>query len=81
MNIQNLAHDLWAWLQTGGRWDAIIVAIGGFALACSIVLIIRWATAEYRAAKVAASYSRYITARHYRERCWAGWDLDLPPAP
>jgi len=41
MNIQNLVHDLWAWPQTGGRWDASTVAIGGFAVACIIVLTIR----------------------------------------
>jgi hypothetical protein len=81
MNIQNLVHYLWAWLQTGGRWDAITLAIGGFALAGSIVLTIRWAAARYRGAKVAAGYRRCITGRHYRERYWAGWDLELPPAP
>jgi hypothetical protein len=79
MNIQNLVHDLWAWLQTGGRWDAIALAIGGFALACIIVLIIRLARARHRAAKVAASCSQRIAARNYRERCWTGWYLELPP--
>ncbi len=80
MNLLRSMSDLSAWLQTGDRSNAITVAICAIALAFVLALTIRWATARNRAANVAARNSQRIAARHYRERCWTGWYLELPPA-